>query len=88
MADLGGPPFSLIRPAVGPLPLRPESFMAVTAMLIHGGYGSVPNYLSRARDAHCELYDRPAWWAREHRRASAAGTRGIGLLTNARRCRW
>eukprot|EP00972_Heterocapsa_arctica_P056186 8290624-Heterocapsa_arctica.AAC.1 len=47
-------------------------------MLIRGGYRSVPNYLSRAKDAHCEYYEWPAWLAREHRRASAAGTRGIG----------
>ena len=59
-------------------PLCPESIKAVTAMLIQGGYRSVPNYLSRAKDAHCELYVWPAWLAREHRRASAAGTHGIG----------
>ena len=60
------------------LPLTAIGIKSVVAMLIQGGYRSVPNYLSRAKDEHCAEHNWEAWLAREHKRATAAATRGLG----------
>ena len=61
------------------LPLTPESIQAVTAMLIHGGYRTIANFLSKAKDEHVGArHEWHPWLAREHKRAGSAGTRGIG----------
>ena len=64
---------------VSVLPLTPDKIQAVASQMIHGGYRSVANYVSRAKDMHIAA----EWpWtdslAREARLANAAAKRGIG----------
>eukprot|EP00959_Pyramimonas_sp_CCMP1952_P409675 8585839-Pyramimonas_sp.AAC.1 len=61
------------------LPLTVESIKGVVSMMIRGGYRSAENYVSVAKDHHCEVYEWTTPLAREQKRANAAARRGIGL---------
>jgi len=61
------------------LPLTPGKIKAVVSQLKEQGYASVGNMISAAKDAHLE--DGHPWTeflAREARRATRSGTRGLG----------
>ncbi len=61
-----------------PLPLTVEALAGVGALLKAGRYRSVANYFSRAKDWHvAEGWPWTPALAREQRRATASGTRGI-----------
>ena len=47
-------------------------------MLIRGGYRSIPNFISAAKDEHTRGFEWHAPLAREQRRAGLAGKRGRG----------
>ena len=60
------------------MPLTPASIRAVVGCLLVAKYRSIENYVSRAKDAHCEKFKWESWHELEQRRSTAAAKRGRG----------